>query len=1075
MNTAHTLPPHWRNAVHCGATGSGVEAPPRLGDDDSAARRIRKTEDVPPVIMRGSVATSFSSSAHFHSPSRPCLTPRIVRLRRSTLSIVTRVLSAVLCLVAVPLAEGESLTVSPSGAIPGRDAQPNAIVKHASGAYEDSGTAFHGVAYHLPVGNCRPIPGMGSDRAKREESAMVEAQLQNLFVKALPDPRSPYHRHATTESVSDAVLNGSAEVLRHVSTSAAEADLAVTVFYVLQPGTGQTTDKRLRIGVCIRGADQEETVAISRLIRQGTLGLLFPFEVDPGFEFPLQGLQVASFIARPGSVVPAGVDRGDNPHVVEEGYCCFGEMKGRNRCNFVTLDRVLSSLDETVVAAVTVARADVAGSVEPLRKYVSRLGEALHPSRLDALGEMDTLLRGADRLSAYERPVTVPIKRDTVAEAPERCARDLLRALSEPCLRFGAYVLAEQTSTARLVARVLAEGRLDAGSYRLGKLDEPAAVERLSDSLRRGHPHSTPSLGTLYEGRVPDCCASLEPLTQIATVKELASLFALPVAGYGPTLTIGKESDPLPVAPERMCAIGRDWHPGAPVDETRLSVRGVKTTDMSRHTAVFGMSGYSKTTLALAVVLDALKKDIPVLVLECAKREFRSLLRLRDHEDPALRDLGRRVRLYSPSLSQFPYRRNVFVRSTGVTPDEQAEAVLTILKATNPLEGPLLPLLMASLHRLIERFDKQGRTPTFDDLLLEYEAVVRSKHYAPEMESDILAAGRARLYLFLLGRSGDAYRTLFNVPQLDPIPKGCYIVELEGLSREQACLEALSVLTDIRQTASATPHSGEHPRCLILIEEAHVIVPAQTGRAESRADAPDTAAFAVELVTRLLAEGRALGLALWILDQHPSAVAPAVLKGVASVVATRQRDREDVERIAHTMLLSVDEQDEMVRFGKGDCFFQTDGYVFARRLRLANTKAELGLEASPSDADALSLVEEDEGYRLDVERSITGLLAACEQRVDQTREFLDSTKATLSASKDRSAPRAELERTLAEIEEQRSLAHHWLTAVTRLAIPPWVDSTYLESRKMLMQRCVDVEDGLVGCIRTIRIELRKNT
>ncbi|MCC6694876.1 MAG: ATP-binding protein [Candidatus Hydrogenedentes bacterium] len=805
-----------------------------------------------------------------------------------------------------------------------------------------------------------------------------------------------------------------------------------------------------------------------RRIQGGSLGLLLSLEEISNFDLPLDEVKAGVVLTRPGHVIPPGIDPRDNPHVVGEGYYLLGEIKGRRRRNHVTLDRVLSSLDETVVIAITVARAEIAAEAGALRTYAARLGEVLHPSRLDAIAGVESPLLDATHLHDYVRPVEPPIKPDAVAEGPERSASDLLRVLGPPSLRFGAYVMAQSATTARLVAGALAEGTLDDGSYGLLTISDGDELQALCESLRHGRVHPFRTLARFYPGNVPACCAPLEALSQVASVSELTSLVAPPVAGPGPTLTVRKDSDPLDVAADRLFPIGQDWCPGGPVRDIALLWRGIVDSFIATHFGSLGMTGTGKTSLGFAEVIHWASKGVPVVILECSKREYRDLLRLRRHSNPALRNIGRGIRLCSPSTNKLPYRRNQLILPTGASVDEGITSVLTSLKASTPLEGPMQPLLVESLHTLYDHFENRACPPTYDDLLMAYISVVRSKHYEPSVEADLIAAGLVRFYPLLLGRSGDAYRTSKNVPSLDPLPSGCLIIELEGLSREQAQLEAISLLSELRQILSATPHRGDLPRIVVVIEEAHVVFPPTIGPAQASPDAPYTAAFAEELITRLLAEGRAAGLSISIFDQHPTAISPAVLKSVGSIVCFKQQDLQDVERMAEAMLLSPEQRDELIRFGKGDCFFSTDGYVFPRRLRLPNTKKDLGLEEPLSEQELLLILEEDPQYRRDMEESIFGTLEACNHRVDRLWEVLDSIPSDLAATGSRNARASALARWLRDLEEWQADLFRSRGSVKRLAKPSWLDGDFRSLIDTLEQRFDKAGQAIALHAKTLR-------
>jgi len=80
-------------------------------------------------------------------------------------------------------------------------------------------------------------------------------------------------------------------------------------------------------------------------------------------------------------------------------------------------------------------------------------------------------------------------------------------------------------------------------------------------------------------------------------------------------------------------------------------------------------------------------------------------------------------------------------------------------------------------------------------------------------------------------------------------------------------------------------------RYLIVIEEAHNLVAAV--RASTNPEVADSQGHASQLIVRLLAEVRAYGVGVLIVDQTPTAVAPEVLKNTNVKFPHRTTEKED--------------------------------------------------------------------------------------------------------------------------------------------------------------------------------------
>ena len=125
------------------------------------------------------------------------------------------------------------------------------------------------------------------------------------------------------------------------------------------------------------------------------------------------------------------------------------------------------------------------------------------------------------------------------------------------------------------------------------------------------------------------------------------------------------------------------------------------------------------------------------------------------------------------------------------------------------------------------------------------------------------------------------------------------------------------------------------PRYVIIIEEAHNIVGRNTNAAPSP-DIADPKAFAAEAVSRALFEFRGLGVAVVIVDQCPSSVAPEVIKATTSKLAFRQVDEEDRKVLGASMLFGKIEFEEIARLLTGEAFFFTEGFYKPRKIWAVN-------------------------------------------------------------------------------------------------------------------------------------------
>jgi DNA helicase HerA-like ATPase len=159
------------------------------------------------------------------------------------------------------------------------------------------------------------------------------------------------------------------------------------------------------------------------------------------------------------------------------------------------------------------------------------------------------------------------------------------------------------------------------------------------------------------------------------------------------------------------------------------------------------------------------------------------------------------------------------------------------------------------------------------------------------------------------------------------------VIELACLNREERCLLTLFLLTRISEYLKTVPKAGKTLRYIIIIEEAHNIVGC-SDEARVSPDIADPKAFAAEYVCNMLAELRALGVGIIIVDQTPSVVAPEVIKNTTTKLIFRLQHEADRKVVGASMLMGSLAMEELGYLNPGEAFLFTEGYREPRRIRM---------------------------------------------------------------------------------------------------------------------------------------------
>jgi hypothetical protein len=786
------------------------------------------------------------------------------------------------------------------------------------------------------------------------------------LIEEIPDLGAPKNQLAAGGDVSEAVARAAQELQRAVA-DCPTGKVTATLRYLYSPEKGAANPQaRLSLYLIIKSRSKARARSLAVRIERGPLSLFYKLKLAPINDAPWEELKAVCHVVRQESAISPLYGPEFNPAIPEK-YYLVNPFKPCSTPSFTSLDRVMDSITEPAVIDIAIAAADVSEELQAYTKYLERLHTINWPTRLDWDDEPAELDFVGDERPAFHdsRPARRPApKKDPTAEDVLKISRQYVESLRKRNLFFNIRAMASTPEDAELLASVLAESVFDEGTYRILSFDNshPAANDAIL-CARENRIAQVPSFEKLFPDGVPKLYIPFESLSNLATVEELQGAFCPPMGGYETSRTIRKDTDPKLEKVEDLIVLGYDAQLGisdGKGDSINGLPRGIRVDNLVKHMFVTGIPGMGKTSVMLNMVHQLWERRIPTLVLEAVKTEYRALAMLKDHENPALQELGRNIRCFTPGDERLvPYRYNPFILPKNANLDQRIQGILRSFKAGMALHGPLLPLLMESVYKLTDDFKDSMVAPTMDDLAETAEKTLLAKDYGGETESDILGALRVRFAGLTIGNSGKIFRCNENVPAIADLFEAPHIIEFDAIEPEQASLATMGLLREIRDHVRDEPFSDGPPRLVIIVEEAHLLAGRSQASTSSSEFDPDPRAFGSEYIVRMLAECRALGIGMIICDQLPSAVAPEVVKNTGSTICLKQKDKEEREVMSSAMLLGPMEEEELVRFLPGDAFLMTEGYQLPRHVKLFNTKKELGIKNPPLGTRILEYIEDE--------------------------------------------------------------------------------------------------------------------
>jgi DNA helicase HerA-like ATPase len=470
--------------------------------------------------------------------------------------------------------------------------------------------------------------------------------------------------------------------------------------------------------------------------------------------------------------------------------------------------------------------------------------------------------------------------------------------------------------------------------------------------------------------------ADLKPLHRYATLNEIGGLFRIVVPSDAPIPGISQENDISSLDPRKKFIDFGGYEVTRPE-----SIIQIDLEQLNKHAFICGVPGSGKTTTAFNLLTQLWCRDIPFLVFEPAKTEYRSLLNIQPNarrfnatQLEQLHTLTQQLRVYTLGNDLIsPFRFNPFEVSDGVPFYEHISNLEASFRGALPLSGPLPALLSEALEEIYYDCSWTGteqgtpthlQIPTMRDLYEKITALFDTKDYAGEVKSNLKTALEVRIGSLLRRGVGAMLDTQRSSPTIADLLKYPTIIELDYLNQDQANLMTFLLLTKIREYIKRQrTEGGGIPEHVILLEEAHNLVGRNLGANPEDANTKQEAA---NYVTRMLAEMRALREAIIIADQLPTGVAAEVVKNTNVKIAHRLVSADDRKEIGQAMLLDGSQMEEIARLNTGESFLYMEGWYRPRMVKIPlenSAKEKLGVQSSITQTKIVELIQPQPWYR----------------------------------------------------------------------------------------------------------------
>lgn len=353
---------------------------------------------------------------------------------------------------------------------------------------------------------------------------------------------------------------------------------------------------------------------------------------------------------------------------------------------------------------------------------------------------------------------------------------------------------------------------------------------------------------------------------------------------------------------------------------------------LNRHAFICGMTGAGKTNTLFKILEEA---QVPFLVIEPVKGEYRSLAasyeELHIWSMKAEHKSDTNIDILRINPFWFPDNTNIAFH---------VDSIKTIIASAFELSNAMPNILEQCMYNIyikagwniITNKNRYAGTipneflyPTFLDLVDEVEDYLDHSKFVGETLGDYHGAMTTRLKSFVNSYKGLLLNTEVH-PDYEEMMKRRTIIELEGLADDaDKCLVMGTILVQyfeyLKLHFTVSDKKLQH---LLVIEEAHRLFKNVEKKVSGAGQSADPTGQLVESLSNIMAEIRAFGEGLLIVDQSPSKIAEDVIKNSSTKIIHRIDNEKDI-KLLQSALLIPDDKTSLPALAQGEALIRTEG------------------------------------------------------------------------------------------------------------------------------------------------------
>lgn len=495
---------------------------------------------------------------------------------------------------------------------------------------------------------------------------------------------------------------------------------------------------------------------------------------------------------------------------------------------------------------------------------------------------------------------------------------------------FAAYVLSEDRNVANNVAHTylsLTQGEssyMSSSAVNLWRGDKESTdvyAKTICSYLRElRHPvfGLNPLIVDTEEGRDYQVYPTAVTATTSLSGKELAyslnfpqkSVAGLPViqcADFGRSVSTFHT-----IAPDtRNIHLGKIFHM---LHEEKLNVE-LSANSLASHTFITGSTGSGKSNTVYQMLSEAYKNDIPFLVIEPAKGEYKDVFS--DYDN---------VSVYGTNPRKSPLLRiNPFSFPDDVHVLEHIDRLVEIFNVCWPMYAAMPAVLKSAVEKsyldcgwdLMSSVNRYADDlyPSFTDVARNIKEIIDTSEYDKENKGAYKGSLLTRLQSLTTGING----LIFSADELTgkQLFDSNVIIDLSrvGASETKSLIMGMLVLKLQEYRISEGSAMNIVLRHITVLEEAHNIL--RRTSIEQPTESSNIMGKSVEMIANAIAEMRTYGEGFIIADQAPGLMDMSVIRNTNTKIIMRLPDRGDRELVGKAANLNDDQIDELAKLPCG--------------------------------------------------------------------------------------------------------------------------------------------------------------